>query len=112
MSPRRGNTMTVIDPDPECAWEELGPHFMREISEYSSWKREGVLRPGEEVAETVEELKSQGRFEILKAEACRARVESGEVDALVVHPLAGGIPLPRAWQTLRRYSEDVLHALA
>ena len=110
MSPSRGNVMTVVDPDPERAWEELGPCFLRELSEYSSWKQEGVVRPGEEAVETVEDLKTQERFEILTAEACRRRVESGEVSSLVVHPLAGGIPLPRAWEILRRFAEDVVNA--
>jgi hypothetical protein len=109
MSPSRGNTMILIDPHPERAWQELGPYLLRELREYSSWKQEGVVRPGEEAVETVEELKTQARFEILTPQACRARANSGEANAVVLHPLAGGIPLARAWEILRRYAEEVLH---
>jgi len=112
MTPGRGNSMTVVDPDPESAWEELAPYFIRELSEYSSWSRPEVPRPGEAPADSVEDLKDQQRFEILTAEACRARVESGELDSFAVHPLTGGTPVARAWELLRNYTEGVHRPLA
>jgi len=112
LSPGRANAMTVVDPDPETAWEELAPYFLRELSEYSSWRRPEVPRPGEAPAETIEDLKDQQRFEILTPEDCRARAESGEVTSVAVHPLAGGIPVSRAWELLRTYTEQVHQPVA
>ena len=112
MAPGRGNSMTVVDPDPERAWAELGPYYLRELREYSSWKRAEVRRPGEGVAETVEDVRHGDRFEILTPEACRARAEAGEVEQVCLHPLAGGVPVERAWEILRRYTEEVHRPLA
>ena len=37
--------MLFVDEDPERAWKELAPYFLRELQEYSSWKQDGVPRP-------------------------------------------------------------------
>jgi alkanesulfonate monooxygenase SsuD/methylene tetrahydromethanopterin reductase-like flavin-dependent oxidoreductase (luciferase family) len=108
VSPGSGNTMLVVDADPETAWQELAPFFLRELREYSSWKQEGVPRPGEEAVHTLEDLRRQERFTILTAEEARQRYASGTRLSAVVHPLAGGIPLERAWADLKRFSEALL----
>jgi alkanesulfonate monooxygenase SsuD/methylene tetrahydromethanopterin reductase-like flavin-dependent oxidoreductase (luciferase family) len=109
--PGPGNSMTVIDPDPEQAWNELAPYFLREAQEYSGWKREGVVRPSEDEVNDIGDLRALGRYEILTAGDCRARIEAASSHTAVVHPLAGGIPLERAWQILRRYAEEVHHPI-
>jgi alkanesulfonate monooxygenase SsuD/methylene tetrahydromethanopterin reductase-like flavin-dependent oxidoreductase (luciferase family) len=106
--PGDGNAMLFIDEHPEEAWEELAPYFLRELSEYSSWKQDGVPRPGEEAVHTIDDLKRQKRFEILTPEQARTRYASGEGNIAVVHPLAGGIPLDRAWHRLRLFCDEVL----
>jgi alkanesulfonate monooxygenase SsuD/methylene tetrahydromethanopterin reductase-like flavin-dependent oxidoreductase (luciferase family) len=105
--PGPSNAMTVVDPDPESAWVELAPYFLRELQEYASWTQEGVLRPGEEEVNDVAGLRAQGRFAITTAADLLAKIDSVGAHTAVVHPLAGGIPLPRAWQILRRYAEEV-----
>ena len=30
---------------------------------------------------------------------------------MILHPMAGGIPLPRAWNCLRLYADEVLQPL-
>ena len=37
------------------------------------------------------------------------RMQNADAHTIVVHPLAGGIPVERAWQILRRYAEEVHH---
>ena len=37
-------SLLFIDEDPERAWAELGPYFLREAAEYALWAREGVER--------------------------------------------------------------------
>lgn len=107
--PEEGNSMLFIEPDPEAAWADLAPCFLRETQEYSEWKQEGVPRPSEEVALTIEDLRAQKRYQILTPEQCIDRIRGNEgLTTCVMHPLAGGIPVDRAWAGLRRYVEEVL----
>ncbi len=110
-SPGEGNTMLVVDPDPEAAWNELAPYFLRELQEYNSWAQEGIARPSEQLVETIDDLKEQKRFEVLTPADARKRFSEGSSDMAVMHPLAGGIPLDRAWYRLRLFCEEVLAPL-
>lgn len=101
------NTMLFVDEEPEAAWEELAPYFLRELQEYGSWKVEGVPRPSEESVQTIEELRSQKRFEILHPDEARARFEGDPNGMAVLHPLAGGIPVERAWRSLELFGARV-----
>lgn len=106
--PGSGNSMLFVDRDPERAWRELAPYFLRELREYQSWKQEGVPRPSEEQVETIDDLRRQKRFEIMTPEACSEMLRAGDRGFAVLHPLAGGVPLERAWQSLRLFADEVL----
>ncbi|MEM8549008.1 MAG: LLM class flavin-dependent oxidoreductase [Pseudomonadota bacterium] len=108
----QANAMLFIDPDPERAWEELAPYFLHELREYASWKVEGVRRPQEADVQTVADLKAQKRFEILTPAQCLERFRRSGNYSAVLHPLAGGVPVERAWDCLRLYAEEVLTPLA
>jgi len=108
LHPGAGNAMLVVEDDPETAWAELAPCYLRELQEYGSWKQDGVPRPGEEDVQDLEDLKRQGRFELRTPEEARALLRSGARPTVVLHPLAGGTPLPRAWAQLRRFCSEVL----
>ena len=47
------------------------------------------------------------RFECLR----RIRA-TGDEYTVILHPMAGGVPLERAWNCLRLYAEQVLQPLA
>lgn len=107
--PAEENAMLFVDEDPERAWAELGPYLLRESREYASWRRDGVPRPGERPVESIGDLATAGRYEILTPEAARARLAAAGPDFTpCVHPLCGGIPIDRAWQGLERFVEQVL----
>lgn len=109
VQPDESNTMVFLDDDPERAWSELAPFLLREANEYASWRREGVPRPGEVPVATIPELKAQRRYEILTPEQCRARIEAARPGfTLCFHPLAGGIPVERAWDSLGLFVDRVL----
>jgi hypothetical protein len=103
--------MLIVDEDPERAWPELAPYLLNELREYSSWKREGVPRPAEEPVETVDDLRRQKRFEVLTPDTCIDELASGARKIAVLHPLAGGIPVERAWSSLRLFTDAVQPAL-
>lgn len=111
--PREGTSLVFIDPDPERAWEELGHHFLAEAAEYGSWALDGVERPFASQDLTLERLRAEKRYEILTPAECLTRIRAGgEGYAVILHPMAGGVPLERAWQCLRLYADEVLGALA
>ncbi|CAM5739997.1 LLM class flavin-dependent oxidoreductase OS=Streptomyces alboniger OX=132473 GN=CP975_25770 PE=4 SV=1 [Streptomyces alboniger] len=58
-------------------------------------------------ATTVEELRAEGVYRILTPDEC---VGQG-LDSLVLHPLAGGMPVDEGWRSLRLFTERVLPAL-
>jgi len=106
-------SLLFIDDDPDRAWAELGPYFLRETQEYSSWRRGGVARHYQTESASVDELRKQGTFEIITPEECLTRAKSteGRDYKPVLHPLAGGIPLDRAWHCLELFSSKVLSQL-
>jgi alkanesulfonate monooxygenase SsuD/methylene tetrahydromethanopterin reductase-like flavin-dependent oxidoreductase (luciferase family) len=108
--PQQGSTMTLIHTNPERAWQQFTPYILNETTEYSSWKREGVLRPSENTAHTLEELKAEKKFEIVTPEECIANIRNGR-HTLVFNPLVGGLPLEEGWRTLHLFVNEVLPAL-
>ena len=111
-SPEQQPSMLFIDDDPDRAWAEIGPCFLREIAEYSGWERPGIPHPFAIPGDTVDAVRASGRYEILTPDACLRRVrECARSAAVVLHPLAGGIPLDRAWRSLELYRDGVLEPL-
>ncbi len=111
--PAESNSMLFIDDDPERAWLELAPFFLREAREYASWKRVGIPRPGEDLASTIDALRAQKRYEILSPGECIERIRANGPDySPCLHPLVGGVPIDRAWRSLERYANEVLPALS
>jgi alkanesulfonate monooxygenase SsuD/methylene tetrahydromethanopterin reductase-like flavin-dependent oxidoreductase (luciferase family) len=110
--PNEANSMLFIDEDPQRAWQELAPYFLRETQEYAAWRREGVPRPGEQSVTDIEGLKAQKRYKVLTPEECIERIrKSGEGFTPALHPLVGGIPVERAWRGLELYVDKVLAVL-
>ena len=107
-SPGSANTMTFVDADPNQAWLELGPYFLSEMQEYSRWSAKGIQRPSEQPVMTIDEVKQSGRFEIITPVECRQRLNSNSTSTLVLHPLAGGLPIDRAMESLRLFLAQIL----
>ena len=47
-----------IDENPEEAWATLGPYFLKESQQYSSWRRTGVERSFSNTSQSVQELRA------------------------------------------------------
>ncbi|AHH19129.1 luciferase-like monooxygenase [Nocardia nova SH22a] len=107
-SPGRGNTMTLVHPDPDAAWEQYFPYLINETAEYSTWRTEEVARPHEDEAESMQQLRDSGKFEILTPQECENRIRTGAMTEIVVNPLVGGLPIEEGWKTLRLLAEQVL----
>lgn len=110
-SPPADFSVLFIHEEPDRAWEELGQYFLNEVVEYSSWKTEGVKRPLEFDAASVEALRAEKRYEIITPQECLRRHRERDDFFAAIHPLIGGMPLDTAWASLKLYTEQVLAPL-
>lgn len=101
--------MLFIADEPEQAWEQYGDYIVAEAREYSSWKAEGVKRPLEGEINTIEDLRADGSYQILSPAQCLAQWEENNKSAsFILHPLAGGIPVDAARNSVELFVEQVL----
>ncbi|MGW7255928.1 LLM class flavin-dependent oxidoreductase [Streptomyces sp. NPDC054834] len=107
MMPAAETPLLHISEDPDRAWAEYGGHFLHEARTYASWQSAGTRSAVRSAATTVEELRAEGVYRILTPEECVAQ----GLDNLVLHPLAGGMPLAEGWRSLRLFAERVVPAL-
>ncbi len=92
--------------DPDEAWRIVGPCFLRESQEYSSWSRPGVPRHFANDSGSVEALRRQGVYAILTPDEAKARIQAAEGESMpILHPLAGGVPLEWAWRCMELWGE-------
>ncbi len=103
---QRQMSLWFIDEDPDEAWRTIGPCFLKESQEYSSWSRPGVPRHFANDSGSVEALRRQGVYEILTPAEAAARISAAEGEYMpILHPLAGGMPLERAWRCMELFGE-------
>jgi alkanesulfonate monooxygenase SsuD/methylene tetrahydromethanopterin reductase-like flavin-dependent oxidoreductase (luciferase family) len=104
--------LTILAEDPDRGWAELGHHLLHEARRYQSWQTPDVHSAVSSRARTVDELRAEGIYEILTPNQAIARCrEDGQLATMVLHPLCGGIPVDRAWETVNLYVDRVLPAL-
>ncbi|MFD5541484.1 LLM class flavin-dependent oxidoreductase [Streptomyces sp. NPDC127079] len=108
MMPTAETPLLHIAEDPDRAWARYGEHFLHEARTYASWQSGDIRSAVRSAARTVAELRAEGVYRILTPEQC---VAAG-LDNLVLHPLAGGMPLEEGWRSLRLFTETVLPALS
>ncbi|MGY5121936.1 LLM class flavin-dependent oxidoreductase [Streptomyces sp. 900105755] len=107
MMPTAETPLLHIAEDPDRAWADYGEHFLHEARTYASWQSGDIHSAVRSAATTVAELREEGVYRILTPDEC---VAAG-LDNLVLHPLAGGIPVAEGWRSLRLFAETVLPAL-
>lgn len=92
--------------DPEEAWATLGPYFLKESQQYSSWRRTGVERSFSNTSQSVKELRATRVYDILTPGEALARIKAATADYMpIVQPLTGGLPLDRAWRCMELFGE-------
>ncbi|MYW42259.1 LLM class flavin-dependent oxidoreductase [Streptomyces sp. SID161] len=107
MMPAAETPLLHVAEDPDRAWAEFGGHFLHEARTYASWQTDGIRSAVRSAATSVEQLRAEGVYRILTPEQCAAQ----GLDSLVLHPLAGGMPVEEGWRSLRLFAERVLPAL-
>ncbi|MET7735579.1 LLM class flavin-dependent oxidoreductase [Streptomyces sp. NPDC005402] len=104
MMPTAETPLLHIAEDPDEVWARHGEHFLHEARTYASWQSGDIRSAVRSAATSVQELRAEGVYRILTPEEC---VEQG-LDNLVLHPLAGGMPVAEGWRSLRLFAERVL----
>lgn len=113
MMPAPETPLLHLADDPDRAWAAYGEHFLHEARAYASWQAasHGAVRSAvTSAASTVAELRAEGVYRILTPDECVAYAAGG-APSLVLHPLAGGMPLDEGWRSLRLFGENVLPRL-
>ncbi|MFF4835706.1 LLM class flavin-dependent oxidoreductase [Streptomyces sp. NPDC001315] len=108
MMPGAETPLLHVAEDPDRVWAEYGEHFLHEARTYASWQSGEIRSAVKSAATTVEELRAEGVYRVLTPDACAAQ----GLDNLVLHPLAGGMPVEEGWRSLRLFCEDVLPRLS
>ncbi|MET9549642.1 LLM class flavin-dependent oxidoreductase [Streptomyces sp. NPDC006627] len=113
MMPAAETPLLHIADDPDRTWAEHGAHFLHEARTYASWqtRAKGAIRSAvKSAATTVEELRAEGVYRVLTPEECVAYAKGG-TGGLILHPLAGGMPVDEGWRSLHHFCENVLPRL-
>lgn len=97
----------MVATDPEATWQEVAPHALYDAQTYASWQ-DDVARSDWVVPDLAdaESLRTSGRYVVLDPAACIDLAH--RTGSLTLHPLMGGIPPDRAWESLRLFESDVL----
>ncbi|MFB7333536.1 LLM class flavin-dependent oxidoreductase [Streptomyces adustus] len=107
MMPAAETPLLHIAEDPDRTWAVHGSHFLHEARTYAAWQSGDIRSAVRSSATTVEELRAEGVYRVLTPQECVAQ----GLDNLVLHPLAGGMPVEEGRRSLRLFCEEVLPRL-
>ena len=103
---------TYVAEDPDRAWAEVGQYMLHEATVYANWQTPDIHSAVHSHAQSTDELRAEGIYEILTPDECVARAdEAGAATTFALHPLVGGMPIDKGWECLTLYVEKVLPRL-
>jgi alkanesulfonate monooxygenase SsuD/methylene tetrahydromethanopterin reductase-like flavin-dependent oxidoreductase (luciferase family) len=113
MMPSPDTVMLHVADDPDRAWAELGDYFFHEASTYASWQTPDIKSAVHSHARTVDELRAEGIYQVLTPDECVERAQAqGAAAAFSLHPLCGGMPIDKAWESVQLFTDKVLPRLS
>ena len=113
MMPGVGFEHHFIVEDPDKAWAELGHHLFHETSTYASWQTPDIKSAVHSHATTVEELRAEGMYRFVTPDEIVAQAKAtGPEFSFNLHPMCGGMPIDKAWESLQLYEDKVLPQLS
>jgi alkanesulfonate monooxygenase SsuD/methylene tetrahydromethanopterin reductase-like flavin-dependent oxidoreductase (luciferase family) len=106
------NRTVALAEDAERGWEQMAPFFLHEMNAYGAWLAEaGMDAPYKEVADA-DALRATGQYAVLTPDEYVAELKEQPMAFAQLHPLCGGMPIERAWTSLRLFENEVLPAFA
>lgn len=107
-----GPTFVHVSDDPERDWPRIAHHALHDATTYRAWQTPGQRSIVESQATTPEELRKEGKYQVLTPDECVDLVRSfGAFDTFVLHPLMGGLAPDMAWASLELFASRVLPEL-
>ena len=107
--PPGSGEMIWVSEDPDREWSRIGRHLLHDAVTYASWQPASQRSAVHSDAQTVEQLRAEGRYRILTPEECVKRAEQrGPFADFLLFPLCGGTPPDLAWPGLTLYADRVL----
>jgi alkanesulfonate monooxygenase SsuD/methylene tetrahydromethanopterin reductase-like flavin-dependent oxidoreductase (luciferase family) len=107
--PPGSGEMILVSEDPEQTWKQIGDHLLHDAVTYAGWQPEGHTSAVHSFATNLEELRAEGRYQILTPEECITRAKQrGPLCDFVLYPLCGGAPPEHGWRTLELYADKVM----
>ncbi|MDE0237378.1 MAG: LLM class flavin-dependent oxidoreductase, partial [bacterium] len=98
-----------ITHDPDATWAKVAPHALHEMNAYGQWADESGAATGYEPVNDADALRAMGMHHLISpAEAIDMIQAMGDFDALMFHPLMGGLDPALAWENLRLFETEVL----
>jgi alkanesulfonate monooxygenase SsuD/methylene tetrahydromethanopterin reductase-like flavin-dependent oxidoreductase (luciferase family) len=110
VAPPAGPGTVFCSTAPEAFWERAGPHLLYEAQSYDEWQQ-GVTSLVHDHSQTVDEMRTAGVYAVLTPDEIVDRCRSGDLGAVITHPLCGGMPTDVSWESLRLLGETVLPAV-
>jgi alkanesulfonate monooxygenase SsuD/methylene tetrahydromethanopterin reductase-like flavin-dependent oxidoreductase (luciferase family) len=105
--PSPDTTFTFVAEDPDRTWAELGHHFLHEAQTYAGWQNNDTHSAAYSAATTVDELRAEGKYTVRTPAEC-VELAKDPSFVFVHHPLCGGLPPGRGWESLRLFVDQVL----
>jgi alkanesulfonate monooxygenase SsuD/methylene tetrahydromethanopterin reductase-like flavin-dependent oxidoreductase (luciferase family) len=98
-----------VSEDPDRTWAEIGEHLLHDAMSYNSWQTPDVRSHVKAEATTVDALRAEGVYQILTPQQCLDLAnELGSMGGFTHHPLCGGTPADKAWESLELFVDKVL----
>lgn len=107
-----GNFLWVAE-DKDAAWDVIAPHALHETNAYGAWVEAtgGDVSPYEKV-EDADALRALGTYVLMTPDELVEKIKTmGPMDAVMLHPLMGGIDPAFSWECLRLIEAKVLPAV-
>jgi alkanesulfonate monooxygenase SsuD/methylene tetrahydromethanopterin reductase-like flavin-dependent oxidoreductase (luciferase family) len=105
----REPSLTLIAEDPDKAWADVGKYLLYDAVSYAQWKHKTRKAYAESAADTLEELRREGKYSILTPQQAADKIASK--GSLNLSPLCGGIPVEFGWESLEMYANKVVPLL-
>jgi alkanesulfonate monooxygenase SsuD/methylene tetrahydromethanopterin reductase-like flavin-dependent oxidoreductase (luciferase family) len=98
-----------VSEDPDRLWGHIGSYLLHDAMTYRSWQPEGQQSHVKADATSVEELRTEGVYQILTPDECvEVAGVIGPFGAMTHHPLCGATPPEYGWESLELYVDKVL----
>lgn len=110
--PRTTGNFLHLAEDPDAAWERIAPFALHEMNAYGKWMADaGTAGPYRPISDS-EALRATGQYPVMTPDELIAIArEMGPMDAIMLHPLMGGMDPALSWESLRLFEEKVLPAI-